>query len=192
MSTYSRKEPRFSWDYDRLNNAFWNSLNYVVGRNFLQCYTESKISRMTFDESLPLAEKLAYLRSQLDETFSGREEEGAPVSFHDADYKAWKLLKLGMSTTDQFVGNTKVEEKFVREMYENGPDGTRDVNVLLQLSEIMEATGRYAEREAMEREVLPWLQGHEMLGKDSPQANSYMRHLASNIWKQRRYEEGGE
>ena len=147
---------------------------------------------MTFDANLSFAKKLEYLRSLLDATFSRKEEEAALTPLHDANYNVWKRLKLGMSTTDQFAGDYNAEEKIVREQYENGPDGTKDVSALLRLSEIMEVTGRYSEGESMGREVLPWMQRHELLGKDSPQAISSMRHLASNIWKQERYEEGGE
>jgi len=87
MADDARKEPKFPWDYDILNNAFWNSLDYRIGRNFLQCYTESEISHMTFDESLHFDRKLSYLRTLLDHTFREREEKSAPTPLHDSNYK---------------------------------------------------------------------------------------------------------
>jgi hypothetical protein len=36
------------------------------------------------------------------------------------------------------------------------------------------------------------MQEHELLGKDSPQALSSMRIIATCIWKQERYKEGSE
>lgn len=44
----------------------------------------------------------------------------------------------------------------------------------------------------MAKPVLLWMQEHELLGKDSPQALSSMRTIATCIWKQERYKEGGE
>jgi hypothetical protein len=80
----------------------------------------------------------------------------------------------------------------VREMYENGPNGTKSMGALHQLSGLMELIGRYGEAECMAREVLPWMQGHEMLGRDSPQALGCMRCLVRSVWKQRRYGEAAE
>jgi hypothetical protein len=44
------------------------------------------------------------------------------------------------------------------------------MSALHQLSGVMETVERYGEAETMAREVLPWMQGHEMLGGNSPQA----------------------
>jgi hypothetical protein len=44
----------------------------------------------------------------------------------------------------------------------------------------------------VEKEVLPWMQGHERLGSDSPQALSAMRCITRCVWKQGRYEDARE
>lgn len=44
----------------------------------------------------------------------------------------------------------------------------------------------------MAREVLHWMEGHESLGKESPQAISSACVLATCIWKQKRFKEGEE
>jgi hypothetical protein len=192
MSVTARKPPKFPWDYEVPNTTFWNSLDYKVGRNFLQCHTESEISQMTFNETLSLEEKLKYLRSILNQTLSAKSKKTAPIPLHDVDYKSWNHLKLGLSTIEHFLGDYDAEEKIVREMYESGPDGTKSMSALHQLSGLMEKVGRYGEAETMAREVLPWMQGHEMLGGNSPQALGCMRVLVRSIWKQTRYVEAGE
>src|SRR5271170_691383 len=93
---------------------------------------------------------------------------------------------------DHYLENYGEEERLVREVYENGPDGTKSMSALHQLSGLVEVMGRYGEAECMAREVLPWMQGHEMLGRDSPQALGCMRCLARSVWKQERYEEAAE
>ncbi|KAE8452039.1 hypothetical protein EG329_002204 [Mollisiaceae sp. DMI_Dod_QoI] len=192
MSDDARKEPKFPWDYEVPNDAFWNSLEYTLARNFLQCYNESEISKMHFDATLPSPEKLKYLRRYLDNTFEEKDKKAAPVPLHDADYQTWLHLKLAMSTVEFFLENYDDEEVIVREMYENGPDGTKSMSALHQLSAVMEKTRRYTEAEAMAKEVLPWMQGHELLGRDSPQALSGLRILATSVWKQKRYVDGEE
>jgi hypothetical protein len=44
------------------------------------------------------------------------------------------------------------------------------MSALHKLNGLMETVGRYGEAETMAREVLPWMQGHEMLGGNGPQA----------------------
>ncbi|KAF8854911.1 hypothetical protein BDZ45DRAFT_747066 [Acephala macrosclerotiorum] len=165
------KHLKFPWDYDVPNDAFWKSLEYTVARNFLQCYTEAEISKMHFDETLSLPEKFQCLRCYLDSSFYRKEKEAAPTPLHDANYQLWMQFKLAMSTMEYFLNNHEEQEKIVREMYENGLDG---------------------EAGEMAQEVLPWMQGHELLGRDAPQTLGCIRILATSIWKQKRYKEGGE
>lgn len=51
MVDEARQEPRFSWDYNVPNTAFWNSLDYRTGRGFLSCYDQGEISLMYLDET---------------------------------------------------------------------------------------------------------------------------------------------
>ncbi|TVY78359.1 hypothetical protein LSUE1_G007174 [Lachnellula suecica] len=192
MAADARKKPKFPWDYEVPNTAFWNDLSYAVGVGFLRCYSDAEISRMTFDERLSTEDKLKYLLETLQTTFSEKEQEAAPTPLREADHSTWSRFQMGMSSLQHSAGNTSAEEKLARERYENGPDGTKDLSALHHLATIMEATGRYAEGEAMAHEVLPWLEGHEKLGKDSPQAISCMRILAACTWKQKKYDEGEE
>jgi hypothetical protein len=192
MSDDAHRPPKFEWDYEVPQNAFWSNLNYSVGRNFLQCYTSPEISEMTFDENLSVDEKLDYLLRTLDNTLAKKETESAPIPLKDADHTTWRNILLGLSTIEHFAGNLDMEEELTRERYENGPGGSKDTSALQELSVIMEATGRYAGGESMAREVLHWMEWHESLGKESPQAISSACVLATCIWKQKRFEEGQE
>lgn len=64
------------------------------------------------------------------------------------------------------------------------------MSALHSLSGVLEERGRYDKAEAAAREVLPWLQGHEVLGSsDSPQALGCMKVLVRCMWKQSEYAE---
>ena len=177
MAKEARQSLKFPYDYDVPNNAFWNSLDYKVGRNLLQCYNESEIFKMTFDESLLDEEKLKSLRNVLEQTLAEREAKSSPSSFHNADYNSWLTIKFALSTIERYLGNTAAEEAIMREAYENGPNSKKNLSALHSLSAIMEERGEYAEAERMAREVLPFMQGHAMLGNDSPQALGSMKIL---------------
>lgn len=110
MSDDSHRPPKFEWDYEVPHNAFWSNLNYSVGRNFLQCYTSSEISEMTFDENLSVDEKLDYLLRTLDNTLAKKETESAPIPLKDADHTTWRNILLGLSTIEHFAGNVDMEE----------------------------------------------------------------------------------
>ncbi|OCK80106.1 hypothetical protein K432DRAFT_298365, partial [Lepidopterella palustris CBS 459.81] len=47
--------------------------------------------------------------------------------------------------------------------------GTKNINALHHLNGLIEVTGRYGDAESSTMEVLPWMQGHEVLGSNSPQ-----------------------
>lgn len=192
MAVAARQAPKMPWDFDVPNDAFWNGLDYQIGRNFLQCYEESEISQMTFDDSLSYDEKLKFLRDILQHTFADEAAKTAPTPLHDTNYKLWVKLMLGFSTIEHYLKNYDEEERIVREMYENGPDGSKNMSALHNLSAVMEQTGRYPEAEHMAREVLPWLEGHELLGEGSPQSLGCMRCLARSTWKQARYTDAEE
>ena len=48
MSVTARKPPKFPWDHEVPNMAFWNSLDYKVGRNFQQCTRASETAAQKF------------------------------------------------------------------------------------------------------------------------------------------------
>jgi tetratricopeptide (TPR) repeat protein len=189
MAKEARQSPKFPWDCDVPDDDFWKSLDYKVGRAFLPCYSESEISNMSFDPSLPREEKLQYLRDTLNNTLGQKEKDAAPLPVREVDYQSWNQLKFGLSALDFFLGDLDAEERTMRELYENGPNGTKNMTALHNLSGLLEKRGRYAEAETAALEVLPWMQSQKMLGGDSPQALGCMRVLVKSTWKQGRYEE---
>ena len=126
MSKEAQQSPKFPCDYDVPNNAFWSSLDYKVGRNFLQCYNEPGISKMTFNESFTNDEKLKALRTIPSHTLDEKEAQSAPKLFYDADYHAWLTMKFALSTMERYLGDHTAEEAITREAYENGPDGMQN------------------------------------------------------------------
>ena len=184
MAKEARQSPKFPWDFDVPDDEFWNSLNYKVGRAFLPCYTESEISKMTFDPSLSKEEKLQYLRHNLSNTLDEKEKDAAPLPLREVDYQSWHQLKFGLGALDHFLGDQVSEERIVRELYENGPNGTKRMDALHNLSGLLENQRRYAEAEAAALEVLPWMESQQMLGSDSPQILGCMRVLVKCTWKQ--------
>ncbi|KAK5126473.1 hypothetical protein LTR85_010709 [Meristemomyces frigidus] len=190
MSDTARQAPKFPWDYDVPATAFWNSLDYRTARAFLSCYTEPEIARMDLDDSLTPDERLKHLRSILNYTFEAKTNEVTPASLCDVDHASWSSLKMALGAVEHDLGNADAYEAITREMYDKGANGGKDMSALHRLSGLLEQSGRYAEAEAAAREVLPWLQGHALLGcAESPQALGCMRVLVSSTWKQKRYVE---
>ena len=180
--------PIFPWESLQVpNDDFWNSLPYAAGRNFLQCYTQKELEQMHFDISLSDREKQQNLLAQLQETLSLKDAAAAPKTLLDCDLPGWQHLMLGIATMEKLLGNIDGEEKILRTMVDNSPKG--NLSALFNLSSVVESRGEYPEAEEMAREVLPWMQSHELLGNDSPQALKCKRILIQAIWKQGRYSE---
>lgn len=74
---------------------------------------------------------------------------------------------------------------------QHGRDGgKRNLSGVNMMASFKMEQGQYREAETMlQDEVLPWLQGNEMLGLDSPQALSCMRRLIECLEKGGKVEE---
>jgi tetratricopeptide (TPR) repeat protein len=88
----------FSWEYPLPDNEFWNTLDFVVGRNFLQCFSEDEIKQMHFDDTLSKRGKLELLLNLLREKLSSQDAAAAPQTLYCVNYAAWDKLLLGIST----------------------------------------------------------------------------------------------
>jgi len=146
-SETARQLPKFPWDYDVPSNAFWNSLDHDIARAFLSCYTESEISQMIFDESLAHEGKLQVLRLIVVQTLDARIKKVAPALLSDVDHVCWSKLKMALGALEHALGNVNVDEAITREIYQNGPNGGKDMSALYRLSGLFEETGRYSEAE---------------------------------------------
>ncbi|KAF2495770.1 hypothetical protein BU16DRAFT_526327 [Lophium mytilinum] len=195
MAATAKLAPTFPWDHDIPKTPFWSNIEYTTARNFLQCFTEGELLQKQLDDALPLRGKLESLEIFLDESLEAREYASRPQSLHRADYQLWMKLKLAQSSIAKDLEKRQEQEKIVREMYANGPydpvsgTNTKNMSALLNLSGVLEYDGLHAEAEAAAREVLPWLQKHEMLGADAPQVLSCMRTIARTTGKQRHWSE---
>jgi hypothetical protein len=68
----------FSWEYPVPDNGFRNILDFVVGRNFMQCFSEDEMKQMHFDDTLSKRGKLGLLLNLLREKLSSQDAAAAP------------------------------------------------------------------------------------------------------------------
>lgn len=171
----------FSWEYPVPTNEFWNPLDFVVGRNFLQCFSADEIARLPLDSTLNKDGKLELLLQLLQERLSSRDAAAAPRTLYDVNYEAWDKLLLGICTMQGQLGQSAEAEKTIRTLVDRRKDKT-NLSHLHSLSGLLAEQGRYAEAEETEMPVKLWLD--ERLGKDSPQALGSRRIIAKVMWKQ--------
>lgn len=98
----------------------------------------------------------------------------------------------GICHVQKLLGLTEEEEESLNLLMKHGRDGKRNMSGVNMMVGFMMDQKRYHEAEILAREVLPWLQGHAMLGKDSPQALGCLRRLVECIWEQGQVEEAEE
>lgn len=181
-------ETKFPWDYDIPDTPFWSDLEFTVGRNFLTCFSPSEVEQMHLDGALNENQKLELLLKLLQEKLESRKAEVAPQSLCSIDFAEWQRLMIGIETMQKFL-DLPEEEETLRIIMENGRDGKRNMSGVNMMAIFKEKHGLYSEAETLAREVLPFMQTHEMLGVDSPQAMGTTRTLIRSIWKQGREEE---
>jgi len=178
----------FPWDYDVPATPFWSGLDFTVGRNFLTCFTPSKVEQMRLDPTLDRDKRLHLLLTLLQQKLAARDAEVAPARLHSLDFNEWQRLMIGIETMQKFLGLPE-EEDTIRIIMENGKDDKRNMSGVNMMAGFKERHGQYAEAEVLAREVLPFMQNSEMLGVDSPQALGTTRTIISCLWKQGRFEE---
>lgn len=183
ISAPKSAETKFSWDYDVPDTPFWSDLDFTVGRNFLTCFSPSEIQGMHLDASLDKPQKLHLLLKLVQERLASREVEVVPESLLSFDFGEWQRLMLAIQTMQNCLGLPE-EEETVRIIMKNGRDGKRNISGVNMMARFKEKHGLYSEAEALAREALPVLRGHEMLGVDSPQVLGTTRTLIRCVWKQ--------
>lgn len=171
----------FSWEYPVPANEFWNTLGFVTGRSFLQCFSADEIARLPLDSTLSKSGKLELLLKLLREKLSSQDAAAAPQTPYDVNYEAWDKLLLGIYTMQGQLGQSADAEKTIRMLVDRRKDKT-NLSHLHSLSGLLDEQGKYAEAEETEEPVKLWLD--ERLGKDSPQALGSRRIIVRAIWKQ--------
>ncbi|KAF8204469.1 hypothetical protein K438DRAFT_1819961 [Mycena galopus ATCC 62051] len=181
--TATQKQPKFDWDYDVPDTPFWHDLPFTAGRNFLTCYSASELEEISFDGALSVPSKLAFLLSLLEARLDARKATAAPLQLHVADHREWQRLMLGIETMQNHLGMPE-ESDTICTMLETSQRESERLSWTNMLAALKLRQGDYAEAERLEREVLPWMQKSERMGKDSPQALGTTRRIIETLWKQ--------
>jgi hypothetical protein len=171
----------FSWEYPVPDNKFWRDLDYVVGRNFLQCFSADEIKLLPFDDSPSKSDRLELLLRLLREKLSSEDAAAAPQTVYDVNYDAWEKLLLAIYTIQMQQDRHADTEQTIRTLVERRKDKS-NLSHFHSLSGLLCNQGRYTEAEETEISVKRWLD--EYLGKDSPQALGSRRIIAQSVWKQ--------
>lgn len=176
---------QFEWDFDVPNTPFWKDLDFSVARNFITCFQPEELQRISFHEhaALPVSDRLHFLLSELHLLLSTSQASAAPQSFQTTHPDGWHRLQLGIETMERFLGLMDDEAETIRTMLTTTRGDAR-FPWLNMLAALDLRTGKYAEAEDLAREVLPWMQNHEKLGPDSPQALGTTRMLIKALWRQ--------
>ena len=173
----------FSWEYPIPVNDFWKSLDFIVGRNFLQCFSPAEIELLRLEESESLSKegKLQLLLKLLQEKLSAGDTAAALQTLYDVDYGSWDKLMLGIHTMQLYLEQADEAETSLRELIDRRKD-TTNLSYLHSLSVMLEKRGDYVEAEETERKVRVWLDAK--VGRDAPQALGSRRIIARAMWKQ--------
>ncbi|ETS85938.1 hypothetical protein PFICI_03963 [Pestalotiopsis fici W106-1] len=195
---------KFPWDYDVPNDAFWTSLPFTTGRNFLQCFQKSEIEALSsqFDASLSTDDKhrllLRIVQAKLAEAREAASQKSnhhggsgkSPLLLHEINYDAWQKFMLAQETMQHNLGLVADEEATLKEMLAHPrPGQDKNWSALNMMSRLLEQQGRYAEAEGAALEVQPWMEAHAQVGRGSPPAMGNMRMILTAVWKQGRFDD---
>lgn len=186
MTTEAREKPappKFEWDFDVPDTPFWKGLEFTVARNFLTCYSSEEVKKMHFDATLSVPHRMRFLLSQLSSDLSARETAASPQELHVVDPATWRRFLLGIQTMQKLLDLPVEEAETIRRTLST-TEGNARVPWLNMLADLNLRNGDYGEAERLSREVLPWMQNHEKLGNDSPQAFGTTRIIIQSAWKQ--------
>jgi tetratricopeptide (TPR) repeat protein len=179
----------FSWDVPIPVNKFWNDITFVEARNFMHNFSADELAALPIDSDSTLDKpaKLALLLQLLHDKVATQDAMAAPQTWYDVDSDAWDTLQLGVSSLMQGLGRPDAElEAHLRMMIQRNkfPENLSHHHTL---AGVLLNQRRYAEAEAEERPVLPWLDSK--VGRDSPQSLGARQYLVHAVWKQGREEE---
>lgn len=177
------KQPMFEWDFDVPDTPFWKGLDFRVARNFLTCYEPNEIENIHFDATLTESQRLLFLLCQLQSRLTARQAAVAPEQLHNADPVIWQRLLLGIETLQKFLGFVEEEAETIRTMLST-MEGDARVPWQNMLADLDIRNGNFTEAESLARGVLPWMQTHDKLGVNSPQAFGTTRTLIRSLWGQ--------
>jgi hypothetical protein len=193
MATKAQKNkppaPKYEWDFDVPDDPSWKDLEFTMARNFLTCYEPQELEKLHFDASLSVPDRLRFLLTERQSRLACREAMVAPAELHVAKPDEWRCMMLGIETMRKHLDLPKEEAQTIRTMLST-TEGNARIPWLNMLANLDLRNGDFVEAEALAREMLPWMQTHEKLGLDSPQASETTRTIIESIWKQGEAKEG--
>jgi len=174
----------FAWEAPVPVNRFWDSISYCVSRNFLNNFSEQELERLPIDPNSSASdkEKLEHLLHLLQEKLATEEAATAPKTLSEIDYARWNRLSQAIYTMQSELGLPESYDT-IRLMVDKRPDKSNMLPLHI-LADHLVKIGKYEEAEETEKPVLAWMDGHERLGRDSPQAVNARRIIARALWKQ--------
>jgi len=175
--------PKYEWDFDVPNTPFWKDMEFKVAKNFLNCFQPEEVDKIHFDATLSVQDRLRFLLSQLQSRLDAGQAAAAPQELHVAQPEEWFRVLLGIETMQRFLDLPQEEAQTIRLMLAT-TTGSARFSWLNMLSELTLRNKDYAEAESLAREVLPWIQTHEKMGVDAPQAFGTTKILIECLWKQ--------
>lgn len=173
--------------------AFWSSLpDSSPARNVKRIFTDAEVLALGLDDhaSKSTDEKLRFLLQLLDQKLETAEvaAASAPNGLRQTDWPLWVNITAAIFELQQTL-NMPEADVTLDKLVSNGKDGGKNYAFVYQLARVKLQRGQYGEAEELARETLPWMQSHEALGKDSPQALGTHRIILQAIAKQGRTDE---
>lgn len=174
----------FAWEAPVPVNRFWDSISYCVSRNFLRNFSEQELEQLPIDPDSAVSnkEKLKHLLQLLQEKLAKEEATAAPQALQKIDYTRWNRLWQGIYTMQSELGLPAADQT-IRMIVDKEPDKS-NMLPLHMLADHLIKIRKYAEAEETERPVCAWMDAHERLGRDSPQAINARRIITRALWMQ--------
>lgn len=170
--------------------AFWDSLpDSSPAQNVQRIFTDAEVLALGLDEHAPKStdEKLRFLL-QLVEQKLATLEAATPRGLRQTDWPLWVNIMAAIFELQQTL-NMREADVTLDTLIGHGKDGGKNYAFVYQLARVKLQSGQYSEAEALAKETLPWMEKHEALGKDSPQALGARRIILQAVAKQGRTDE---
>lgn len=169
---------------------FWDSLpDTSAAQNVQRIFTDTEVLALDLDEhaSKSTEEKHRFLLQLIEQKLATL-EAAAPHGLRQSDWPSWVNIMAAIFELQQTLDMAEAEAT-LDTLVGNGKDGCRNYAFVYQLARVKLQRGQYGEAEALAKETLPWMEKHEVLGKDSPQALGTHRIILQAVAKQGRADE---
>jgi tetratricopeptide (TPR) repeat protein len=167
-----RPGPKYSWDLEPPQGAFWENLDYKIIRSFPLFYTTEELEALVkyVDPAIEPEAKLQFLTQKLEQRFQEKKDLiGPSTHYQNIEPTTWGKLVVFLGTLYCRTGNSAKGIKMIRQATLSAPDGKAHLPWLQNLAVELEKVGELAEAEAYARQTLQLLRKDTAkLGKDSP------------------------